>query len=125
MEYYAGTLLANVAWQGRRGTPIWDEMKYPIHELGTNWPGEFHVWELDWTRKAIKISVDGRVLNETSLDKAVNIDPPDTQPFQEPHYILLNLAIGGSRGGNPADTEFPARFEVDYVRVYQQNESVE
>jgi hypothetical protein len=32
---------------------------------------------------------------------------------------LLNLAIGGNSGGDPSKTAFPARFEVDYVRVYQ------
>jgi beta-glucanase (GH16 family) len=33
--------------------------------------------------------------------------------------MLLNLAIGGTAGGDPSETEFPARLEVDYVRVYQ------
>jgi beta-glucanase (GH16 family) len=120
MEYYAGTLLANVAWQGQQGAVVWDDSKYPIVDFGTRWSNEFHVWELDWTPQAIKISVDGKVLNETLLDKAVNEVPAGTEPFQEPHYILLNLAIGGTRGGDPANTEFPAKFEIDYVRVYQQ-----
>lgn len=123
MEYYDGTLLANVAWQGRRRQAVWDDVKYPIADFGVNWTNEFHVWELDWTPNSIKISVDGRILNETSLDKAVNERPPGTEPFQEPHYLLLNLAIGGTRGGDPATTKFPARFEVDYVRVYQQTEA--
>lgn len=120
MEYYAGTLLANVAWQGRRWRPIWDDAKYPLTDFPANWADEFHVWELDWNPQTIKIFVDGRVLNETALDKAVNEVPPDTEPFQEPHYLLLNLAIGGTNGGDPMATEFPAKFEVDYVRVYQE-----
>ena len=33
--------------------------------------------------------------------------------------IILNLAIGGTNGGDPSKTKFPARFEVDYVRIYQ------
>ena len=33
--------------------------------------------------------------------------------------MLFNLAMGGINGGNLADTKFPNRFEVDYVRVYQ------
>jgi hypothetical protein len=32
--------------------------------------------------------------------------------------IILNLAIG-SNGGDPTNTSFPSRYEVDYVRVYQ------
>jgi beta-glucanase (GH16 family) len=122
MEYYAGTLLANVAWQGRRRRSVWDEAKYPVTEFGVGWANEFHEWELDWNRETIKISVDGQLLNETSLDKAVNEVPSGTEPFQEPHYLLLNLAIGGTRGGDPSVTEFPARFEVDYVHVYQREQ---
>jgi beta-glucanase (GH16 family) len=56
-------------------------------------------------------------LNEVSLSKLNN--PDGSNPFQQPHYLLLNLAIGGDNGGNPSDTEFPSRYEVDYVRVYQ------
>ena len=35
--------------------------------------------------------------------------------------MLLNLAIGGTQGGDPSKTPFPARFEADYVRVYQRS----
>ena len=35
------------------------------------------------------------------------------------YTLILNLAIGGANGGDPSQTQFPARFEVDYVRVYQ------
>ncbi len=34
-------------------------------------------------------------------------------------YMLVNLAIGGQNGGDPSGTTFPARYEVDYVRVFQ------
>jgi beta-glucanase (GH16 family) len=33
--------------------------------------------------------------------------------------MLVNLAIGGTQGGDPSATEFPARYEIDYIRVYQ------
>ena len=46
------------------------------------------------------------------------INPDGSNPFAKPHYILLNLAIGG-HGGDPEKTKFPMRYEVDYVRVYQ------
>jgi hypothetical protein len=50
----------------------------------------------------------------------VNKDGSGTNPFLKPHYLLLNLAIGGTQGGDPSKTTFPMRFEVDYVRVYQE-----
>ena len=42
-------------------------------------------------------------------------------PFDKPHFLLLNLAIGGAWGAQKGIDEgiFPARFEVEYVRVYQ------
>jgi beta-glucanase (GH16 family) len=124
MEYYRNMLLANVAWQGRqpdgRRFVQWDDLKLPLNELGDGWPSQFHVWRMDWDETRIELSVDGRVLNTTDLKDAVNPDGTQpAQPFQQPHYMLLNLAIGGANGGDPSATEFPARFEVDYVRVYQ------
>jgi beta-glucanase (GH16 family) len=45
-----------------------------------------------------------------------------TWPFDKPQYLLINLAIGGSWGGQKGidDTRFPERYLVDYVRIYQQ-----
>jgi hypothetical protein len=39
--------------------------------------------------------------------------------MQQPHYVLLNLALGGDNGGELAPGSLPARYEIDYVRVYQ------
>jgi beta-glucanase (GH16 family) len=39
--------------------------------------------------------------------------------LQEPQAFIVNLAIGGTSGGDPSNTPFPARFEVDWIRVWQ------
>jgi beta-glucanase (GH16 family) len=124
MEYYRGTLLANVAWQGRRrGRPRWDESRRPITEFGDDqWSDKFHVWRMEWDKSAIKLFVDDKLLNSTDLATTVNGDREAANPFHEPQYMLVNLAIGGTQGGDPSATKFPARFEVDYVRVYQKGE---
>jgi hypothetical protein len=31
----------------------------------------------------------------------------------------LNLAIGGDNGGEPVDSTFPLKYQIDYVRVSQ------
>jgi len=43
-------------------------------------------------------------------------------PCDNPHYLILNLAIGGTGGGQQGidKSVFPQRMEVDYVRVYQE-----
>ena len=63
--------------------------------------------------------MDGERLNAVPLSRTVNQDGSASNPFHQPQYLLLNLAVGGTQGGDPSKTTFPARFEVDYVRVYQ------
>jgi beta-glucanase (GH16 family) len=121
MEYYKRVLLANVAWaSSKRWEPVWDSVKTPISEFAdANWSEEFHVWRMDWDQDTIQLYVDDKLLNSTDLRDTFNQDKAGKNPFRQPHYILLNLAIGGTAGGDPSQTQFPARFEVDYVRVYQ------
>lgn len=121
MEYYRGMLLANAAWgDARRWKPVWDDVRIPLEKLGgSDWSARFHIWRMDWDREAIKLYVDGRLLNTISLKKTFNRDAQGANPFHEPHYLLVNLAIGGTNGGDPGDTAFPALYEIDYVRVYQ------
>jgi beta-glucanase (GH16 family) len=123
MESYRGLLLANVAWGGaKRFEPIWADSRRPIERFNrAGWPDVFHVWRMDWDERAIVLSVDGARLNAVDLTQTINQDGTGTNPFHQPHYLLLNLAIGGTQGGEPAKTSFPARFEIDYVRVYQRS----
>ena len=120
MEYYRGTLLANVAWGGKGWKAKWDDARIPIANLGgSNWSKEFHIWRMDWDQDSIELYMDDKLLNSTRLSDTINQDAEGKNPFRRPHYILLNLAIGGTNGGDPSGTQFPSRFEVDYVRVYQ------
>jgi beta-glucanase (GH16 family) len=123
MEYYRvdgkPAILANAAWADEKMRAVWDGEKIPLsHFLAKdkNWPDKFHTWKMDWTETSIKLYLDEELLNEIDLTKTLNAD--GFNPFHQPHYILLNLAIGGN-GGNPASTPFPKKYEVDYVRVYQ------
>ena len=121
MEYYRGTLLANAAWGGAKPfQAIWADTRKPLESFNDpGWSSAFHLWRMDWDERAIVLSVDGLRLNEVELTRTVNQDGTGRNPFHEPHYLLLNLAIGGNAGGDPSTTAFPARFEVDFVRVYR------
>jgi len=121
MEYYRSMLLANVAWgTAKRYTAEWRSIKKPISTFNVpDWAKKFHIWRMDWDESAIRLYVDDALLNEVSLAETINGDGTKSNPFRQPHYILLNLAIGGDNGGDPTNTAFPTRFEVDYVRVYQ------
>ena len=44
----------------------------------------------------------------------------NSYPFNNPFFVLLNVAVGGNFLGNPdATTVFPQQMQVDYVRYYQ------
>jgi beta-glucanase (GH16 family) len=119
MEYYRGMLLANAAWGGAaRSQAIWADTRTPIATFGDGWSQQFHVWRMDWDERAIKLFVDERLLNDVDLSRTINQDGSGTNPFHQPHLIILNLAVGAT-GGDPAQTTFPARYEIDYVRVYE------
>ncbi|MEO0531333.1 MAG: glycoside hydrolase family 16 protein [Planctomycetota bacterium] len=125
MEHKQGTLLANACWATppgkweRKDGSTWDAHQRPLSEVGPEgWADDFHVWRMDWNADRIVLSVDDLVLNE--IDLTAIAKPKDRpHPFRHPHYVLLNLAIGGDGGGDPSETEFPGKFEVDHVRVYQ------
>jgi beta-glucanase (GH16 family) len=120
MEYYRGKLLANIACLGADRKPEWYSKINSVDSLGgSSWSSKFHVWRMDWTKDFIALYVDGILLNRVALDSLVNKDGSGFNPFKQPHYMLLNLAVGGTNGGDPNDTEFPQKFEIDYVRVYQ------
>lgn len=120
MEYYRNKLLANIACG--TATPSkakWYSNTKPIDSLGANWSKKFHIWRMDWDENSISLYVDDQLLNHVELSKLVNQDGSNFNPFMQPHYVLLNLALGGDNGGDPSNTQFPRRYEIDYVRVYQ------
>ncbi|HMI02075.1 MAG TPA: glycoside hydrolase family 16 protein [Pedobacter sp.] len=121
MEYYRDTLLANIATgTAERYKAMWYSKKTPVAKLGgKEWAAKFHIWRMDWTEKEITLFVDDEEFLKVSVDKLYNKDDSGFNPFTQPHYMLLNLAMGGANGGDVSKTRFPNRFEVDYVRVYQ------
>ena len=79
---------------------------------------QFHVYAIEWTKDKIDFMMDGKVYNSFANEhKSVN-----EWPFNQPFYLILNLAIGGNWGGRQGidPAIFPATMEVDYVRVYTQ-----
>lgn len=121
MEYYRGKLLANIACLNENGKAQWYSNTFPTDSLGgADWAARFHIWRMDWTTDFIALFCDDQLLNKVALDSLVNKDGSGYNPFRQPHYMLLNLAIGGDNGGDPAGTVFPQRMEVDYVRVYRE-----
>lgn len=123
MEFYrvqgVQSILANFAWGvSDKGGPIWNTRIVPFADFivkDADWSKKFHTWRMDWSKDTIQLYLDDVVLNTGVLD--ITLNPDQSNPFQQPHYLLLNLAIG-SNGGDPAMSKFPIKYEVDYVRYY-------
>jgi len=118
MEFYQGKILANVACgTSTRWTAKWDSVTKQVSTFPADWSTQFHVWRMDWNDTKIDLYVDDMLMNTTNLADMLN--PNGQSPFRQAHYMLVNLAIGGINGGDPAATPFPSRYEVDYIRVFQ------
>ena len=82
----------------------------------------FHVYSLEWSPFYLRYLIDDEpfffVYNDSNGDNG-------KWPFDDPHYIILNLAIGGDWGGAQGIStgDFPMRMMVDYVRVFKQSNS--
>ncbi|MDH3363947.1 MAG: glycoside hydrolase family 16 protein [Gammaproteobacteria bacterium] len=78
---------------------------------------EFHDYTLEWDVNEMRWYVDGVLYAmQNSWYSSSGAFPA---PFDQPFYILLNVAVGGNFPGSPtASTVFPVTMEVDYVRVY-------
>jgi beta-glucanase (GH16 family) len=77
---------------------------------------QFHVFSLIWTQDTLKWLVDDQLfLTTTKADVGTA-----NYPFNDPHFFIFNVAVGGNWPGSPdANTVFPQRMFVDYVRVFQ------
>jgi hypothetical protein len=78
---------------------------------------EFHTYAFEWDEFEMRWYADGTLYKvENSWSSAGGAYPA---PFDQPFYMLFNLAVGGDFPGSPdGTTPSPATMEVDWVRVY-------
>jgi beta-glucanase (GH16 family) len=89
---------------------------------------DFHIWTLEWGEGLMRFYLDGRKYWEVKSDQWNTASPlaksSAVAPFDQPFYIMANLAIGGRLSENnndkgvAADT-VPAELAIDWIRIYQ------
>jgi beta-glucanase (GH16 family) len=96
------------------------------HTIGTQKTGstivpgydtDFQVYGVEWTPDKLAFSVNGAVY--FTVTKSALGSSPSEWPFDQPFWLILNLAVGGAWGGNPTGGTYPSTMQVDWVRVYQ------
>ena len=93
---------------------------------------DYHTFAVEWDRNSIKWLLDNNVYHEENINrimwsgKGSNPYHANGQPFDQPFYWILNVAVGGNFFGNgpyvsPGEARGWAKhtMEVDYIRVYQ------
>jgi beta-glucanase (GH16 family) len=121
LEYYEDKILANFAIaSATKWKAIWDGASKPMSTFDPNWANSYHIWTLDWNENQMEILLDGVSMNTIDLTKSIN-KSDGKNPFQQAHYLLLNLALGGNKGGSLTNTTLPSEYLIDYVRIYAPN----
>lgn len=79
---------------------------------------DFHVFGIEWSENQVSWYVDNILYNQITRKKVEQAG--GEWVFNQSFFMILNLAIGGNLPGSPnAETQFPQRMLVDYVRVYE------
>lgn len=76
---------------------------------------DYHVFAVEWTENRIDFFVDDYLYNRITKS-----DVPGEWVYDQPFFLILNVAVGGNYVGFPTDqTPFPQKMTIDYVKVYQ------
>lgn len=91
---------------------------------------DFHVFAIEWSEGVINYLVNDVVYQQITSDDIENILNQQFVPadglqgewvYDQPFFILLNVAVGGDYVGFPAnETTFPQTMLVDWVKVYKE-----
>ncbi|NUQ03378.1 MAG: glycoside hydrolase family 16 protein [Anaerolineae bacterium] len=96
-------------YSGALGLSKWNRQEYDIAD-------DFHTYAIEWDENQITWFYDG---DEYSTYTRADVGERDW-PFDQPFFIILNLALGGQFPGPIGlDVVFPTQYVVDYVRVFQ------
>jgi beta-glucanase (GH16 family) len=106
-----------------------------VHPLpGGSLVSDWHDYAVEWEPGVIRFYVDGvqtctydHWWSSSTLQAGQGVLPknaaelnPWPAPFDQPFYLVMNVAVGGNFPGKPnAETKFPAELVVDHVRVYE------
>ncbi|MBR4514201.1 MAG: carbohydrate binding domain-containing protein [Lachnospiraceae bacterium] len=119
-------------WSGYTSSTTKDNPKKKILGEGEGtFADSWHTFTLDWEPGKVTWYVDGEKMHEVSdwyTGKDANSIITYPAPYDQPFYVILNLAFGGQMGGTPTqetmDDMDNQAYQIDYVRVYQKDPEV-
>ena len=109
-----GTLYGSIHGPGFTGGSLSTATTLPSGALAD----DFHIYAVAWQAGEIDMYLDSTLYATYTPD---SLPPGATWVFDQPFFLILNVAVGGGWPGAPdATTVFPQTMLVDYVRVYSQ-----
>ncbi len=78
--------------------------------------GQFHEFRIDWNEKSISFYLDGNLQQTFEKPEHASMEK---WPFNQPFYLIINVALGGTWGGDIDDSIFPVVFQIKSVKVYE------
>lgn len=125
------TILGTIHFGGKWPTNAHAGKSLQLPASGTI--ADFHTYAVEWEPGEIRWLFDGKAYSTQSFWWSNKIDgkqvaPPAKEadlnpwpaPFDQPFYLIMNVAVGGRFPGKPdKSTLFPVEMVVDYVRVYE------
>ncbi|MAC18090.1 MAG: hypothetical protein CMJ23_00130 [Phycisphaerae bacterium] len=93
--------------------------------VGENLNEDFHVYRLEWTPTALRTFIDGQQVWVMDISDR---NAMSGQEFHAPHFLVVNLAVGGWFPGitdpNLISATLPASYLVDYIRIYDNGHTI-
>ena len=81
---------------------------------------DYHLYKMVWNSQSITMYLDGVSFYTFDIS---NYATTSREEFHNPHFLLLNMAVGGGYTGllsaSSISATMPAQMLVDYVRIYQ------
>lgn len=125
-----GALAAGEANRRVYSTAHWDiDGNYASYGESVTTPSnlddDFHIWRMEWTPIYIATYIDGQRV------WIMDISDPSAfsgQEFHAPHFLIVNLAVGGNFpgifNGSGITAPLPAEYRVDYIRLFDNGHTI-
>ena len=121
LDAFQGMMKASVVHAGESGLPSEAIQHAAARTTTPEWEQVYHTWTMEWDKDFVSMRVDRQEVMRLELSVANPERTTWPNPFtnDKKFFLILNLAVGGSSGGDPSVSDFPVKFEVDYIKYFQ------
>jgi len=101
----------------------WQKQEFYTYEYpGIDITNAFHTYAIEWYEDRIMYELDGTEI--VTFYKGQNGRETSSKgwPFDQPFFLLMNLAMGGNLGGDVDYQALPQQLIVEQIKIYELGE---